>query len=275
MDRIADEESGVVRAVADDSTTHHAVQMESGVTEDQLKRRHATLTLVGEGDLSTTELQLRLELERLKYKVLEQELMLVRQQVWSHPRHEFNAEAENVKALDYKQSVNHVHAEVRLPPAYKEDIKSRNDAAQDNEDKEGVDPEESDNTTMTQNITSAAEVGNDSVPATIIESAEDVDTSDLNDESGRNATDDENQSHEEEQQPEAEVKVIKTYGNDPDVIDFDEESTVVAGEEKVVEEVPGEAEAEDEAEDETLVVEEEETIELPNLFVPFTTLPLN
>ena len=171
MDRIADEESGVVRAVADDSTTHHAVQMESGVTEDQLKRRHAilmltltltlTLTLVGEGDLSTTELQLRLDLERLKYKVLEQELMLVRQQVWSHPRHEFNAEAENVKALDYKQSVNHVHAEVRLPPAYKEDIKSRNDAAQDNEDKEGVDPEESDNTTMTQNITSAAEVGND------------------------------------------------------------------------------------------------------------------
>jgi len=278
MDRIADEDSGVVRAVADDSTTtRNAVQMESAITED---RRHATL--IGEGNLSTTELQLKLELERLKYKVLEQELMLAQQHVWNHPRHEFNA--ENVKALGYKQSVNHVHAEVRPPPAYKEDIESRNGAARGNEHKQGADLEESDGTTLMRKITSAAEVENDSVPASITENTEDVDTSDMNDASGRNATDDENQPHEEEQKPEADVKVMKTYGNDPDVIDFDEETavvmggeevvyeetTVVMGEEKIVdEEVPDAAEFEEE----TLAVEEEETIELPSLFSPIHSPP--
>ncbi|KAK1745343.1 hypothetical protein QTG54_004634 [Skeletonema marinoi] len=267
MGRIADEESGVVRAVADDSTTHHHVQMESSLAEDQLKQRHASL--VGDGELSTTELQLKLELERLKYKVLEQEMRFAQQQVWNHPRHEYNS--ENVKALDYKQNVNHVREELRPSPSYQEVVETHNDAVVDDEHEQEVVPQDSDDTNPMQNITSAEEE-NDSDPVSIIETTEDVDTSDLNDASGRNATDDENQSQEKEQQPEVEVEVevTKTYGNDPDVIDFDEEITIVTGEEEVVdEEVPEEPEAEEE----TLAVEEEETIELPSLFIPTHSPP--
>eukprot|EP00985_Skeletonema_marinoi_P023512 scaffold15728_cov69-Skeletonema_marinoi.AAC.1 len=260
MGRIADEESGVVRTVADDSTTHHHVQMESSLAEDQLKQRHASL--IGEGELSTTELQLKLELERLKYKVLEQEMRFAQQQVWNHPRHEFNS--ENVKALDYKQNVNHVREELRPSPSYQEEVGSHNDAVVDDEHEQEVISQDSDDTNPMQNITSAEEK-NDSDPVSIIETTEDVDTSDLDAASVINATDDENQSQEEEHQPEVEVEVTKTYGNDPDVIDFDEEATVVTGEEEVVdEEVPEEPEAEEE----TLAVEEEETIELPSLCIP-------
>jgi len=265
MGRIADEESGVVRAVADDSTTHHHVQMESSLAEDQLKQRHASL--IGEGELSTTELQLKLELERLKYKVLEQEMRFAQQQVWNHPRHEFNS--ENVKALDYKRNVNHVREELRPSPSYQEEVGTHNDAVMDDEHEQEVISQDSDDTNPMQNITSAEEK-NDSDPVSIIETTEDVDTSDLDAASVINATDDENQSQEEEHQPEVEVEVTKTYGNDPDVIDFDEEATVVTGEEEVVdEEVPEEPEAEEE----TLAVEEEETIELPSLFIPTHSPP--
>jgi len=265
MGQIADEESGVVRAVADDSTTHHAVQMESSLAEDQLKQRHTSL--IGERELSTTELQLKLELERLKYKVLEQEMRFAQQQVWNHPRHEFNS--ENVKALDYKQNVNHVREELRPSPSYQDEVASQNDAVLDDEHEQEVLPQDSDDTKPMQNITSAEEE-NDSDPVSIIETTEDVDTSDLNDAGVINATDDENQSQEEEQQPEVEVEVevTKTYGNDPDVIDFDEETTVVE-EEVVDEEVPEEPEAEEE----TPAVEEEETIELPSLFIPTHSPP--
>lgn len=276
MDRIADEESGVVEAITDDSATHHAVQVESSLAEDPMEQRHSAL--MGEGDLSTRELQFKIELERLKYKVLEQEMRLAQQQVWNHPRHEFNQKEfneENVKALDYKQSTKHVH-ELRSPPTYQPDFASHNDVVQNIEHEKGVDLEVSDDSTLMQNITSAAEEESDSAPVGVTD-----DTSDLNDVSGRNVTDDENhQLQEEEQQPEimreeeqqqeTKVEVTKTYGNDPDVIDFDEETTVVIGEEKVVEEEVADA---PEAEEEAVVLEEEETIELPSLFRPTQSFP--
>jgi len=264
MDRIADEESGVVRAVAEDLSTRHDVRKEgSTVSEDQLKQRHTSL--IGEGDLSITELQFKLELERLKYKVLEQEMRFAQHQVWNHPRNEFNA--KNVKAIDYKQNVNHVRDEIRPSPSYQDKVESQNAAAKDDEHDKRVGPEESDAPDISiQNITSVEEE-NDSDHVNITENTKDVDTSDLNDASGGNATTDENQSHEEQQQSETEVEdeVIKTYGNDPDIIDFDEETSVVKGEEKVVDEEVPDAPV---AEEETHVVVKEEKIELPSLFSP-------
>ena len=254
MDLIADEESGVVRAVADDLSARHAVEKEISPAEDQLKQRHTSL--IGEREISISELQLKLELERLKYKVLEQEMRFAQQQVWNYPQNGFNA--ENVKVIEYKQTANHVRDEIRPSPSYQEEVEAQNDAAQDDDTNDkGVGPEESVGPNPLQNITSA-EVENDSVPVNRTENSIDIETSDLNDASEENATD-ETQSHEEQQQSESEVEteVTKTYGNDPDIIDFDEEKGVDA-------EIP-EAPV---AEEETLVVVEEKKVELPSLFGP-------
>jgi len=255
MDRIADEDSGVVRAVADDLSTRHDVRKESSAAEeDQLKHRHRLL--IGEGDLSITEMQFKLELERLKYKVLEQEMRFAQQQVWNHPRNEFNA--ENVKAIDYKQPVSD---EIRPSPSYQAKVESQNDDAKDDEHDKTVNPEESPN--PIQSIT-LEERENDNDTVSVTEHTTDVDASHLNDAIAGNAPTDD-QSH-EDQRPETEVnaEVIKTYGNDPDIIDFDEEASVVRGGEVVVEEEAAEAPVAEE----TIVVVEEEKVELPSLFSP-------
>jgi len=74
--------------------------------EEQLEEKRLTTTTFVEGrDFVLSELQLKLELERLKYKVLEQEMMLGQyRQQHQNPRVSYdNGDAEAMRAIDYRR----------------------------------------------------------------------------------------------------------------------------------------------------------------------------
>ena len=267
MDRIADEEGYMVRALpADDSSNQQDLQKEISPAQDQLTQMRNSL--IGEHELSTTELQLKLELEKLKYKVLEQELRFSQQQVWNHPRNEFNT--ENVKAIDYRESVNSDDNEdirASIFPQGEVEVDTRNDA----HESETIQKERNYEVPMQNNTVLEEE----EIIEPLIESEETSETNTLDFNDIAEESDIESNSQ-EQLQPEVEVEVVKTYGDDPDVIDFDEETIVVKGEKKDVDE---EDDGAPEVEEKILVVDElveeenEELFELPSLFSPVHGTP--